>query len=190
MKNKQKAMGSVPCALAMLVLLVQSPAHADAAVPIVMVVWPSSWILLPIVIGIEAIVASRLFHSGWKNALKVSGISNIVSSLVGVPLFWFMSYGSWRHFASARAFDTQLWKVTLPLGAAYPTEPLWVITAAIVLLCIPCFFASVWIEYLVANRLTKNEHPVLTKRWAWKANLLTYAPIIIALIVIMAEFLA
>lgn len=71
----------------------------------------------------------------------------------------------------------QRW-VEMPFYAAWlpPFRDMeqWVVPAAGALLCLPFFFASVWVERTVARRFSAFPRTEL-QRWAWRANLLTYS---------------
>src|SRR5437899_357804 len=71
-----------------LLLLLASPAHADAGVPMLLVIWPASWVLLLLIIPLEAAVGVRAPGGSFRHRLKMAAAANLVSTVVGIPLTW------------------------------------------------------------------------------------------------------
>lgn len=154
-------------------------AFANVGIPMLGYAWPLGWILLLPVIGLEALVARRVLGADWRSSLRVAGLGNLVSTMVGIPLAWgaVLLLGSvLRPIVSLLPLDLARWAM-VPFHAAWippfrDLQPWWV-PAAGALLCVPFFFASVWIECKVAQRWSSFERSALA-RWAWRANALTY----------------
>ncbi len=163
-----------------LLICVPSPAHADAGVPMLAVVWPASWILLFPVILLEAAVGRRVLRVSWKQALVVAAKANALSTLVGLPLTW-LGLVILEMFVSGRAFGLdipgrRILAVTVqsPWLLPYEHDLYWMIPAAAAALCVPFFFMSVAVEYLVARYSVPPEQRRAVGAWAWLANLASY----------------
>jgi hypothetical protein len=68
-----------------------------------------------------------------------------------------------------------------PLFAAWlwPTDKNWHVLAAAAFLCIPFMLVSMRVERWSAEKQVPRED---ARRWARRANLLTYTPIVVALV--------
>src|SRR6266513_1590841 len=80
--------------LAVVILGISSPppALADVGLPTIFGIGPVMLIALLPVIGVEEFVLSRWLGISAYQALAVSGVENLVSTVVGVPLAWFFSF--------------------------------------------------------------------------------------------------
>lgn len=61
---------------------------ADAGVPMIFLTFPAMLILLVPIIFIESWLCRSSLHLTFWAALKSNAISNIVSTLIGVPIAW------------------------------------------------------------------------------------------------------
>jgi hypothetical protein len=161
-------------------LLTPAYAAANIGIPMLGYAWPLAWALLIPVIVLEAFVARYVLRTNWLSSLKIAGLSNLISTLAGIPLAWgaIVLLGTAVHtVASVLPRDLQVW-VEMPFYAAwlppFADMPQWLVPAAGALLCLPFFFASVWVERKVAQRFSAFQRTDL-QRWAWRANLLTYS---------------
>ena len=66
------------------------PARADVGIPMLAVMWPPAWLLLIIIVPVEAYFARRILALDWPGALALSARANLVSTLVGIPVTWFV----------------------------------------------------------------------------------------------------
>ncbi len=62
-----------------------------------------------------------------------------------------------------------------------PDAKMPIVHAASMVLCVPFFLVSVWIEQRLAWRWERGLSVGLIKRWAWRANSATYALIVLGL---------
>src|ERR1700681_5001783 len=71
-------------------LLVALPrlASANVGIPMLAYAWPVGWLILIPVILLEAVVARRVLRATWSSGLKIAGLGNFISTLVGIPLAW------------------------------------------------------------------------------------------------------
>jgi len=136
--------------------------------------WQASWVLLVPVVLVEGVVARRVLSLPLGRCFKIAVVANLVSTAIGIPLVL----------------------LTALLGAviAIPIEPAsigpsgggWVVAAASLALCVPCFFASVYVERWVARKMVAPElHPRIDS-WSWRANLISYSGIVLMLIILIA----
>ena len=54
------------------------------------VMWPPAWLLLLAIVPVEGYFARRILSLDWRSALGLSLRANLVSTLVGIPLTWFV----------------------------------------------------------------------------------------------------
>ena len=157
------------------VCLLPSIAWADAGIPMLVLVWPGAWLALLPVVLVEALVARRLLRLGFRRSLKVALVANLVSTGVGIPVTWFAlvlveMLGAALGFAGATlagiTSEPGRWFqiAFFPFMAAWlPDGAPWMVVAAAVILCVPFYFVSVWLEFLVARRLLPEFEPVQVK---------------------------
>lgn len=170
---------------------------ADAGIPMIFLTWPAMVVLLVPVIIIEGLLCKKwLGLTAWQ-AIRSNAVSNLASTLVGIPAAWtvmlaveFGGLGAFSLFekvtSNQKWGDSPLADVILMLmGSAWigPVEgrDQWVIPAATLVLLVPFFFASYWVEYFVVRRMVigpDEEKSDLTRpsvRTAVRdANLVTY----------------
>jgi hypothetical protein len=159
-----------------LVILVPAEARADVALPTIAIMFGSpGWLLVGLgaVIAIESLVLwarLALFGLALGQALAVASVANLVSTLVGIPLAWLalaMLFGlaggtdhDIRTSAGRRheAFWLASWIVPHEYvdWDRYSGEWDWIIPAKVLVLLLPCFFASWLIEHLVASRMLER----------------------------------
>ncbi len=174
------------------VFLVAIPrsAQADMGVPMLAVVWPASWVLFIPVVAIEAWIARRIVGLSIKRSVLASAVANAVSTIVGIPLVWgllafteIVATGGGRAFG-IDSFWQRVFAVTVQAAwlIPYESELHWMVPVAAIVLLVPFFFASVFVERAVFSRFCKSS-PELALRWSWLANGATYSVILIGLVV-------
>jgi hypothetical protein len=134
---------------------------ADAGIPMIALTFPLMLMLLIPVIVIEGYLCKRWLGLSTWEAMKSNAVSNLASTIVGVPLAWaimlaveFAAIGIVDRSAVIRDWHSPLANVMwLFLASAWIGPPsaknAWVIPSAILVLLIPFFVASYAIEYLV-----------------------------------------
>jgi len=179
----------------MLVAGVALPAHADVGVPMLAVMWPAAWLLLLVIVPVEGYFARRILSLDWRAALGLSLRANLVSTLVGIPLTWFVlllvEFGTGYAVYLLKVDEASVPSVVQRAVAITVLAPwlgpgdwlsAWIVPAAAAYLCIPFFFASVLIENRVAlRRLGPLEAPRVRK-WSWYANGFSYSIIFACLV--------
>jgi hypothetical protein len=151
------------------------------------IVWPAAWLLLLLIVPAEGWFARRMLALPWRRALGVSALANLVSTLVGIPLVWFVlllvEFG--LGWIISRGFvpetpppDALINAIAITLMAPWlgPGVELkrWIVPAAAAYLCIPFYVASVFCENIVVRRLLREHDPNRIRRWAWLANGFSY----------------
>jgi hypothetical protein len=166
------------------------------------------WASLLVIIPLEAFVATRRMGTSWARSLKVAAIANLASTVVGVPLTWLV-------LAAAEISLQYAGSLLAPhAGPQHPLSPLagiavgavnmvmmapwvvpyeeslyWMVPTAALILCVPFFFVSVWVEYLIARRMMGREHATQTRDWAWRANLWSYSLLVLVPIALLGKSL-
>ena len=168
-------------ALLLATLLASSPASANIGVPMIAVFLPPLWLSLLPVILVEAWVMSRWLHLTPSRSLSASALGNIASTLVGVPLMWMflagiqlVVAGGARGLSSAGA---RLYAVTVqaPWLIPYEEDLKWMIPLALLVLAIPAYLLSVFIEWrCILLFIQPNQRPQALRVVA-AANAVSYA---------------
>ncbi|MGD2118508.1 MAG: hypothetical protein PVG66_09125 [Chromatiales bacterium] len=162
-------------------LCVPSVASANAGVPMIFLAMPVlGFSIIPIII-IEAIFLSKKLELASPSAFKTTTISNLVSTIVGIPLTWLLLVLIQMLAGGGGAYglDTTLGKVlsvTLQAGWLIPYESdlHWMIPVAGLVLLVPFFFASWWSEYFVTKKMLKDHSAQRVKIAVRNANIITY----------------
>ena len=163
------------------ILTLPGIAHANAGVPMLFVAMPAfAFSIIPIII-IEAIYLSKKLKLSRKAAGKTVTLSNLVSTVVGIPLTWgfLVVVQMVTGGGAAYGIDTFMGKVIsvtwqAPWLIPYESELYWMIPVAGMVLLVPFFFASWWSEYLVSKKMHRDLNGRLVKKYVRNANLITY----------------
>jgi len=178
-----------PFLVILFIHLSAEPAFANAGVPLIMVTFPGMLIALVPVILIEAVYISRRLPYPLKSSLKVCGISNLVSTLIGIPLAWglyllpsaALSYSGAQRVVADLLTEPSvlLGNVVFILFHASWIPPVgkglhWMIPTATIVLLVPAFFVSWFIEHQISKRMLKKFEAAEVRSIICKANLMTY----------------
>lgn len=166
-------------------LAVEQPAFANVGLPTIIFVWPISWLLLLLVVPIEARVATRILNIPFKKGLGIATRANIISTIAGIPITWLLLVvvellvGGGHRSTSGELMSTgeQIYHALIegPWMVADIWAPDWAIPLSIFVMNIPFFFMSVFVEKLAVARYIDNECTAeLLEKWSWEANLLSY----------------
>ena len=167
--------------IALFTFLLPGIAYANAGVPMLFLAMPAFAISLLPIIAIEAIYLSKSMDLNIGRAARTAGISNFVSTIIGIPLTWFIlvalqmitgggsAYGIDSIFGKILAVTWQA-----PWLIPYEKDLDWMISVAGVVLLVPFFFASWWSEYFVSKKILPEYSPGEIKTNICKANLITY----------------
>ena len=152
-----------------------------------MLAFPAAFFLLIPVVGIEWWIARRL--SGITPAAKIVGVTvaNAVSTLAGWPLMWVTLAGlqikldphglSWPDSPVQKIASVTLeaaWLVPYSEHDLY-----WKVPTAAMVLMIPAFFVSIFLERCVLHFFWRSEPSAERKLFVWRANIYSYALLIV-----------
>lgn len=156
---------------------------------------PLMIIALPVVILIEASLCRRWFGMEWKSALKATSVANAVSTLVGFPVMWLALVVIQMMLGGGSApkipdpwFSIYTVTVQAPWLLPYEDRLYWMIPTACLILLIPAFFVTVWIERKFYRRSLKSDETNISISAAtWRMHLASYAFLFIAGSVLLAH---
>jgi hypothetical protein len=140
------------------------------------------------VIAIEASYLRARLGTGWRMTLKATAKANLVTMLLGYPLAWLLFLGVelvlWIGLASTGVSDHLQWApghtiakmVIVAASAAWmgPVQERWAIPFAFVVLLIPSFIFSGFVEARLLNRDGWLPCEPPRSRAVWQANMLSY----------------
>lgn len=151
-------------------------ARADAGLPMIIVSMTGLIVTIVPIILVEAFVLSRGLGSPWQASIIASTAANLASMFVGIPAAWFLMVllemstgGGGAHFVTA--LDKVL-SVTRDAAWISPYQD-WQIPVAQLVLLVPFFFASYWVETSVLVRIWPTE-TARVRTVSMRANLVTY----------------
>jgi hypothetical protein len=164
------------------VFCITSPAFADAGVPLAMVADPMMLIALIPIIVIEGYVIHKSLRLNIKKSYGCTTISNLVSTVIGIPLTSLVLTLLGIFADGGSAYGINSWKgvlMSLVVKATWldPQEPTWLITAALMILLIPFFFISWFIEYKISRFYLRKDTAITSREInaaVFKGNLLSY----------------
>ncbi|MBI4880326.1 MAG: hypothetical protein HY812_11810 [Planctomycetes bacterium] len=155
-------------------------------------------LLVPICI-VEAVVVRRVAAVPWGKCLRAVLLANTATTWLGFPLGWLLMRGvravsGWRsyghdlfHFPWDQVFNSANYDTWLSMSMSWPT--MLVVYAASLLLLVPAYFLSVWVETWICAALLGD--PALPVRRAVRgANLVSYALLGALLLALAANNLA
>lgn len=172
---------SKKAALAICALMLPGIVYANAGVPMLFLAMPAFLISIVPIIAIETFYISKGLGLSISQSLKTVSVSNMVSTIVGIPVTWFLlvlvqmltggggAYGLDSYMGKVLAVTWQA-----PWLIPYETDLNWMIPAAGLVLLVPFFFASWWSEYLVSKKMLQALPSNILKVKVRNANLITY----------------
>jgi len=174
------------------------PILANAGVPMLFVQMPLLLIALPVVIAVEAALCRRWLGVSWKLAWKSAGIANALSTVVGFPILWValvfiqMVVGGGRVPKLTEPWFS-VYTVTVQAAWLLPFEHrlYWMIPTACMVLLIPAFFVTVFIEKKVYRGvLGETIGRMEVTRATWRMHLITYGLLLAAGLCLLGSSLA
>lgn len=175
-----------------------SPLFADVMLPFIVWGYPAMVALLLPVILVEFLYLRRCVKCGWWKLLRATGQANAASTLVGVPIVWIIlmlcdipieaaiDASPWlQPLATTNAHTSPLSQIVYsvlyaPFGLMEVNSPHWVFPLMVLVLFVPFYFLSVWIESGVMHRVLEPSgevEPTISpklRRAVGVANLLSY----------------
>jgi hypothetical protein len=142
---------------------------------------PAMLIALVPIIVVEAIVIGRLLGSSAVSRAKSVAISNVASTVVGLPLTWavlvalqLVSGGgsSYGITTPTQKFLAVTWQA--PWLIPYESDLYWMLPAASLVLLIPFFFTSYFVEAPIVSRLEPAYSRTHVRSAVLRANLFSY----------------
>jgi hypothetical protein len=148
------------------------PLLADAGLPMIFITLPGMVLLLVPIIAAEAVFVVQRTSLQQGKVLWVTALANVLSTIVGVPLTWGalflceMAVGV--SLAQITKFGNSSWNspialivgtiLTAPWIAPIDGSGSWAVPLAALVLLVPFFFVSVWVE----QRVMEHFLPVTT----------------------------
>lgn len=159
---------------------------ADVGVPMIFVTFPLMiYALVPIVL-LEACVGDRSLQLRFGRSAWVFSVANLVSTIIGVPAAWVvmvaLEFGLGTAIlphVSDKVFATPVGKVlgfimtSAWLGPS-DTDLYWAVPLAALVLLVPSFFFSWYIEAFILDQMVEPDWPTV-KSASLKANLASYS---------------
>lgn len=165
-----------------LVLTSSSAALADAGIPMLVIVYPSMIVTLLPVVVLETVILRRRLGTALRRTAFVVMLSNLASTMVGIPLAWAALVGlevatSGGVWPLLDTFAGKLLAVTwqAPWLFRHESDFYWQIPVATAVLLVPFFFVSWWVEYWLSRRLMRGVEPKRLRAAVAVANLVSYA---------------
>ena len=152
-----------------LLLLVCSATQANADTGPYIWHLPFAGFILVAVIVLEALVAHAVISTSWGASVRVAGVANIASALVGIGIATLLGM-----------LMVELERDSLLDQSSRNGVPSIALMAMFV--CFP-FFLSVLVEYFVARAILRHTAKRLVRNWAWAANLVSYGGLWLILLV-------
>lgn len=170
---------------------------ANAGIPLIGPVIALGWFSIVPVVILESILA--LFFLRWRFifALKWVSLANALTMLLGIPVTWFLTWilttillvitggDGWGDGSVVGVLRSPAW-----FGPGYVEHLHWAVPLGLIVLCVPCFLMSWWIEFaflrlVVPDSVRDPEHSLWA--YAWKANFASYSLLITLLLLQLAN---
>ena len=167
---------------------------ANAGIPLVGATVCLGWFTIIPVSLMEAVIARVLLKWPMRFALRWVTIANLLTMLIGIPVTWFLAAlatavttggGGWGDGSIIGVLKSPAW-----LGPGYIGDLAWAAPLGLILLCVPFFLMSWWIEYVflrafAVKGLTADSKQCSLFSFVWKANLASYTFLVVLLICVM-----
>jgi hypothetical protein len=161
---------------------------ADAGIPLLGPVICLGWFSIVPVVAIETLIAVWLLRWRFVFALRWVASANALTMLLGFPIIWFLCVvtslitrgGGWGDGSIIGVLKGPAW-----LGPGYVEHLSWAGPFALIVLCVPFFLVSWYVEYVFLFNLAVNRDEVqrgAIRKYAWKANLASYAMLVALLL--------
>ena len=147
-----------------LLSLFAAPAHANVGLPMIAVMWPLMMLALLPIIAIETYVICTRLALSVGYAATVTFVANAVSTIIGIPVAWFLLLLT----PVVRA----AW--ISPFEEKKESDPDSFVANSALVLLVPFFFASWFIEYRIAIRMVPWLERGTVNAAVLAGNLITY----------------
>lgn len=159
---------------------------ANAGVPMLFLHIPAILVALLPIIAIEALVAQQLLGRPMKKSLGPIAAANAASMLLGFPLLWLFGVLGQMLVGGGSAYGLGTWwqklyavTVQAPWLIPYESDLFWMIPAAGLVMLVPAFFLSVWLERVVLQRFWKEEQKNVLRRFSFRAHCASYLVLVL-----------
>jgi hypothetical protein len=148
-------------------------------VPMAALFLPPMWAAIVPIIILESFIVYRFVGARFGRTLAAVGAANIVSTIVGVPIAWFiLAIGEMLCCGGALGLSTPLTRiyavtVQAPWLIPYESDLGWMIPVALVTLGSVFAALSVVVETAIASRILRIPLPTMWRAMAW-ANVASY----------------
>ena len=157
------------------------------------------WFWLVPVAFIETVLAVVFLRWSLGFAAKWVSLANLLTTVIGIPVTWGLVlmlsiFTSCIASVFSPLFEVLGWGDAPVLGVVmspawltpnYMKDLNWAIPLAMIVLCVPFYFMSFWFEYVFlyvkATRRDQAKQQALLD-FCWKSNLVTYALIVLVII--------
>lgn len=177
-----------PAVVVATLLLCPSAAFADAGIPMLPVAYPSIVLFLVPVIALEAAYIRLRLRSSWRNTLIATTKANLLTMLLGYPLTWLLCFvleiAFWFLLDSTGIPNRLPWKYGIVgqnvflavVSAAWlgPVKERWPLLVAFVILLIPSFLLSGFVESRLLDGRNWLKHDSSSTSIVWQANVISY----------------
>ena len=162
------------------------PLLADIGVPMIFLTLPLMACALVPVIFVEVWVGKPMLQTSYRRSTWVFAVANVVSTIIGIPAAWalmlLLELGTGpilgRLFPSSAAPSLLEKAAFVILGSPWlgpaGSDLFWMVPLAAMILLVPSFFASWYIEALIIDQMVEAEWPTVFSA-SFKANLASYA---------------
>jgi hypothetical protein len=170
------------------IILFATPAYANAGVPMLAIILPGMIVSLIPIILIEAWYISRSLSISFAKAIKVMGIANLESTLIGIPITWtiwvvvemifaYVGYHLSDYFGiSLPDFIHNVFAVTVNAAWVAPNKSnaYWLLPVAVLVLLLVFCYISWLIERRRAKKLLREVSSETVNRAILIANIYSY----------------
>ena len=163
-----------------------TPIIADAGVPMLFLHVPAILLALVPIIVTEAYVAKRSLGLPFKRSLGPITVANFISMLLGFPLLWIVAVVVQMLTGGGQAYGLAHWwqklyavTVQAPWLIPYERDLYWMTPVAALVMLIPAFFLSVWIERLVLQVFWPNETKGRLRPFSYRAHFASYSILVL-----------
>jgi len=174
--------------IAAVLLLFPSGAYADAGIPMLPFAYPVILVFLLPLIVIEAAYIRLRLNTEWKDTLKAAAKVNVITLVLGFPLAWLIFFMvemvCWMALAFSGIESHIHWTLSpgisdfliIVTSAAWmgPVEEKWAIPVAYVVLLIPSFVLSGYVESRLLDHSGWLKFEGRSAMVIWQANILSY----------------
>ena len=165
---------------------------ANAGIPLLGPVIALGWFSIVPVVLLETIIAVLLLRWRFAFALKWVSSANALTMLLGIPVVWFLTHvfsvltggGGWGDGSINGVLRSPAW-----LGPGYLEDLGWAIPLGMIVLCVPFYLMSWWIEFAYLRRVTRDSSGYTERSlwaYAWKANFASYTLLVLLLLLQLA----